>query len=45
MSYISEQLNLMGLFHDGEFMFASNRLQRVSGGEIRVWDVHLWEAK
>jgi len=45
MRYISEQLNVVGLFHDAEFMFASNRLQNISGGEIRVWDVPKWEAK
>jgi hypothetical protein len=43
MRYISERLNLMGLFYDPDFAFAGNRLQRLGINDTEVWDVHLWE--
>jgi peptide/nickel transport system substrate-binding protein len=45
MRHISENLNLMGLFYDGDFMFASNRLQDISGAETEIWSVHQWDAR
>jgi peptide/nickel transport system substrate-binding protein len=45
MRHISDNLNLMGLFYDGDFMFAHNRLQNVNGNETEVWNVHQWDAR
>jgi peptide/nickel transport system substrate-binding protein len=45
MRYISENLNQMGLFHDAEFVFLSDRLQNVGVLQTQVWDVHKWEVK
>jgi len=44
MRYISERLNHMGLFYDGDFMFANKRMQNISGNETEIWNVHLWDA-
>lgn len=44
MRYVSGNLNVMGLFYDGDFMFASNRLQTITGNETQLWNVHLWDA-
>ena len=44
MRYISENLNHMGLFYDGDFMFASKRLTNIAGNETEIWNVHLWDA-
>lgn len=43
--YISENLNLMGLFFDADFVFASNRLYKITANETQAWDVHEWDVK
>ena len=43
MRYISEKLNLVGLFYDADFTFLTNRLRDVSAGKTQVWSVHLWD--
>jgi peptide/nickel transport system substrate-binding protein len=45
MRHMSENLNQMGLFHDAEFVFLSNRLQNVGVLQTQIWDVQKWEAK
>jgi peptide/nickel transport system substrate-binding protein len=45
MRHISDNLNLMGLFYDGDFMFANNRLQNVNGNESEVWNVPTWDTR
>ncbi len=45
MRHISENLNLMGLFYDGDFMFANNRLLNVNGNETEVWNVQEWDVR
>jgi oligopeptide transport system substrate-binding protein len=45
MRYFSENLVHLGLFYDGDFMFANNRLQNIAGTESEVWNVTNWDAK
>lgn len=45
MRYFSEHLNFMGLFYDGDFMFANNRLQNITGNETEIWNIHTWDAR
>jgi len=45
LRYFSENLVHLGLFYDGDFMFASNRLQNIAGNESEIWNVTTWDAK
>jgi peptide/nickel transport system substrate-binding protein len=43
MRYFSENLVHLGLFYDGDFMFANNRLLNVAGNETEIWDILQWD--
>jgi ABC-type transport system substrate-binding protein len=45
MRYISENLNLMGLFYDADFLCVNNRLQNITAEETRLWNVQSWDVK
>ena len=45
MRHMSENLNQMGLFHDAEFVFLSDRLRNVGVLQTQVWDVQKWDAR
>jgi peptide/nickel transport system substrate-binding protein len=45
MHYYSENLVHMGLFYDGDFLFANNRLENVAGTESEIWNITQWDAK
>jgi ABC-type transport system substrate-binding protein len=45
MRHISEQLNLIGVFYDLDFVSMSNRLQNVTAQETRLWNVQEWDMR
>jgi hypothetical protein len=45
MHHISEQLNLMGMFYDADFVCVNNRFQTVTAEETRLWDIQNWDVK
>ena len=45
MRYVSENLNVMGLFYDGDFVFSNNRLQNIAGNESEIWTVPEWDIR
>ena len=45
MAHISEQLNLMGLFYDADFVCVSDKFQSVTAQETRLWNIETWDLK
>jgi len=43
MRHISEELNLMGVFYDLDFVCVSNRLQNITAQETRFWNIQDWD--
>jgi hypothetical protein len=45
MRHMTENLNLMGMFYDLDFVCIGNRLQNMTAQETRLWNVHEWDMR
>jgi peptide/nickel transport system substrate-binding protein len=45
MRHMSENLNLMGMFYDADFICLSNRLDNITAEETRLWNIQNWDVK
>jgi len=45
MRHHTDNLNLMGLFYDLDFVCLSNRLQNITAQETRLWNIQDWDAR
>ena len=43
--HMSENVTVMGMFYDADFVCVNNRFQTITAEETRLWDVQTWELK